>query len=150
MKRRSSLLSYALTLLTGGQFAFAWLFLMAFDVNKERNNYFPRLAAVCVVFIVLYVVYLTMVGYNIYQIGTASTETYPPLSARTIPMAPLLLMSVMLLACAVYLLVRIANFVREGGAAIPRNSVIVLLLFFYLASLPVLQNRLNAYHGRNT
>jgi hypothetical protein len=150
MKRRSSLLNYILALLTGGQFAFVWLFLMAFDVNKARNNYVPRLAAVCVAFIVLYVVYLSLVGYSVYQIGTASTETYPSLSARTIPMAPLLLMAIMLLACAVYLLVRIANFVREGGAAFPRNSVLVLLFFFYFASLPMLQNRLNAYNDKNT
>lgn len=149
MKRRSSVLRYILTLATGGQFAFAWLFLMAFDVNQAKRNYVPWLTAVTIGFVVLYVVYLSLVGYNMYQISRATAETYSSVHAQTIPMWPLFLMATLLLACSVYLLVKIASFLRQSGVATPRNGVLVLLFFLYLISLPMLQNRLNNLHDMN-
>jgi glucan phosphoethanolaminetransferase (alkaline phosphatase superfamily) len=150
MKRRSASFNYILTLLTGGQFGLAWLFLMASDINKEQPSFVPKLRAFTVAFAALYVIYALSVGYNMYQIGTATAETYPLHSARTIPMAPLFFIAIGLMAYAIYLLVKIGAFVRARGASAPSNAVLVLLFFAYLISLPLLQNRLNALHGRHT
>jgi hypothetical protein len=142
VKRRSSFINYVLTLVTGGQFAFVWLFFMAFDVNRVKSNHVPRLTAMCIGFIILYVLYMSLAGYNMYLIGTATAETYISLNAR-IPFWPFLLMAIALFACSIYLLLRIADFARQNGVATPSNGVVVLLFFGYLISLPMLQNRLN-------
>jgi hypothetical protein len=147
MKRRSSLINYVLTLITGGQFAFVWLFFMAFDVNEVKQNHVPRLNAMCTGFIILYVLYLLLVGYNICLIGTATAESYSSLSTRIIPIWPLLIMAVALLTCSIYLLLRIADFARQNGVSTLSNGVVVLLLFVYMISLPMLQNRLNRITG---
>jgi len=143
MRRRSTALNYALSLLTAGQFGVAWLFLMAADVNSEKPGYVPRLRAFAIGFAILYVVYLLCAGYDMYLIGTATTETYQMHGARLIPMAPLFLIGVGLATYTIYLLVKIGTFVREKGGRLPGNFVLVLLLFVYLITLPLLQTRLN-------
>ena len=150
MKRRSAILNYALALLTGGQFGVAWLFLMACDINSEKPGFVPRLKAFTIGFAILYVVYMLCGAYNMYLIGTMTAETYPMHSARMIPMAPLFLAGIGLVTYTIYLLSRIGTFVRERGGRLPGNFVLLLLLFVYLISLPLLQTRLNELYERHT
>lgn len=149
MKRRSPLLNYVLTLVSGGQFGLVWLFMMASDVSKLRTNFTPRLPAFSVAYVVLYFVYMVLVGYNMYLIGTATTETYLSVRTRMIPIEPLLLIAVALLAYPMYLLIKVASFVRLNGSITPGYAVLVLLFFLCLLSLPLLQNRLNALHEKH-
>lgn len=149
MKRRNPVLNYLLTLVTGGQFGVVWLFLMAFDADKEEKGFVPRLALFALLYAVLYAVYLSLVGYNMYQIGTATVETYPSHSERIVPIGPLLLIAVALLAYPLYLLVKVAGFVRQRGRRTPSTTVLLLLSLVYFMSLPMLQNRLNALSEKN-
>jgi hypothetical protein len=150
MRRRSAVLNYVFALLTGGQYGLAWLFLMASDINRQRPDYVPRLRAFAVAFAVLYVVYLALVAYNMFLIGTATAETYQANSARAVPAVLLLAMAIALIAYALFLLIRVGAFVREKGAQAPGNVVLVLLFFLYLISLPLLQSRLNSLHDGHT
>jgi hypothetical protein len=150
MRRRNAVLNYVLALFTGGQFGLAWLFLMASDINGERPGFVPRLRAFTIAFALLYIIYMLSGAYNMYLIGTATAETYEIHSARIIPMTPLFLIGIGLVTYAIYLLLRIGAFLREKGARVPSNTVLVLLFFVYLISLPLLQNRLNKLHETHT
>ena len=150
MKRRNLLLNYILTIMTSGLFGIVWLFLMAFDVNRENANLVPRLPIFAVIYALLFIVYITLVGYNIYQIDTATLETWNMHEARLIPILPLFVVAIILLAYPIYLLRKVVDFIRQSGLTTHGNGVLVFLFFFYFLSIPILQNKINILCDKKT
>jgi len=141
MKKRNTFLFYLLTLLTGGQFGFLWLFLMAHDVEAVQKNQIPQLRFFSVVYPVVYVVYLVVLGYNLYNF-----PQFEP-SGKGLPsftFTPFLFFSAFfLLGYGIYLALRVADSVRRSGTKLVGNAGLILLFLFYLAALPLLQSKLN-------
>lgn len=141
MKKRNTFIFYILTLLSGGQFGFLWLFLMAHDVEAMQKNHIPRLRFFGAAYTIVYVAYLFVVGYNLYHF-----PQYEP-GGKGLPIfsfMPFMLISAFyLLAYAIYLALRVADFVRKSGTTMVGNAGLILLFIFYLAALPLLQSKLN-------
>ena len=135
---------YILTLLTGGQFALIWLFLMASQVNNGNNSINSKLKHYAVIFFTLYIIYLSLVFYGMYQFSqghAGATILHNP-----IVFAVLLTIAVGLLWYAGVLLFRIARYIRSQTIELPGNAVLILLVFCYAAAFPLLQSRLNRAH----
>lgn len=141
MVKRNTTIYYILSLFTGGQFAFLWLFLMAKDVNSVKANYIPRLSLFGLSFMTLYITYMTMFVYLVSQFPRTTLPSRELTSYSYLPI--MFLISVIMLIYAGYLVAKIAGFVRESGIPVMGNTGLILLFFVYLVSLPILQSKLN-------
>lgn len=144
MKNRNTSLYYLTTLITGGQFSFVWLFLMASDANSMAKNHIPRLKPFVVGFSALYVTYLVLVGYTIAQFASRPEPNIAPAVVTSgYYFTALLLMALTIMALTWFLILRVARFVRNKGQRVPGAAALLLLSLFFLVSLPLLQSRLN-------
>ena len=132
---------YILTLLTGGQFALLWLFLMTSQTNKKNNAFHPKLKHHAVIFFTIYTLYLSLIFYGMYQFSQNQGAT--SMLQRPVVLTVLLIIAVGLLWYAGVLLFKIVGFIRSQKIELPGNIVLVLLVFVYAATFPLLQSRLN-------
>ncbi len=133
---------YLLTIVTLGQFAFVWVYLMA----KQTNLGGRELARDIKVFFPLYVIYVgSAIASLIYQKNTGFSLGYD-----------ILPVFILILAVAFYLLwlivkwlFRIAARIREQSIPVPSNLALFFMLCLYAICLPLLQSKLVTLEGRN-
>ena len=114
---------------------------MAKDVNSLKPNCIPRLSLFGLIFSSLYITYMAMFGYLIYQFPSIEA---PDGELSSFPYFPIMVaISVIMLSYVVYLITKITGFVRESGVRVIGNIGLILLFFVYLVSFPILQSKLN-------
>ena len=147
MKRRSPVLCFILFLVTGGLFGLLWTFLMARDVNVAKPAHVRGLGwlgATCALALVAYMGissylfqgYLEMLS----ELEAGRFVVMPSFgSAEAIALLLGLYVSVVWL----YLIFRVASYLRERQIPIPGNFVLSLLFLAFGIALPLMQSRLN-------
>ena len=141
MKIRT-ILFYLVTLITGGQFAVVWAFLMAQQVNAKQSGFIPHLWARTVIFSSMYFAFMVVIGDLVYLSYRGGVDGALPF-AEEIYVA-LLIAALAILALFAQTICMVAGFVRAKQVDIPANSVLLLLLLIYGSSMPLLQARLDA------
>lgn len=132
---------YILTLVTGGQFAFPWIFLMANQVSRENSRLMPSLKIKAVVFFSVYAFYVGFFSYGVYQ--AFHTESSNLLLLEPIVFVLLTSIAIGLFWFSCSLLIKIVTFVRSQSIDLPSDVALIALFFLYCIGFPLLQNRLN-------
>lgn len=140
MKNMKTASFYILTLLTGGQFAMPWLFLMASQANANNSLFHPKLKQHAVIFSIVYCIYLSFIFYGMYQFINNHGAS---ILQNSIVFTSLLCISIGLLWYTGALLFKIAGYIRAQTIDLPSNTVLILLVFIYAAAFPLLQSKLN-------
>ena len=147
MKRRSPVLYFILFLVTGGLFGLVWTFLMARDVNAVKPGHVRGLAWLVPTCVVACVAYLGISWY-LFQ---GYLELLAELEAGRLVVIPefgsaegiALLLGLYLSVAWLYMVFRVASFLRERQVPIPGNFVLSLLFLAWGIAFPLMQSRLN-------
>ena len=125
---------YLLTLLTGGQFAFIWLFIMA----KQAGLNIPKYKII--LFFSVYSIYLLLVFSSIYQFinGQHPTLIESPITFKLMP-----LMVVLIFWFAGSVFYKVISYIRSQSIELPNNIILTVLILVYGATFPLLQSKLN-------
>ena len=139
--RRNTIVHYLLTLITGGQYLFIWLFLMAHDINSIKPNTISRLQIKAYVFLAIYILYMAMILYAFMRVIGAE-DTSKALAAMP-NVAALSILAGAMLAMTAHLVIKIGAFIRTTGTKIPGSGMLLLLTALYMIALPLMQSKLN-------
>jgi hypothetical protein len=132
--QRSSPLFFGLSFLTGGFFAPVWVYLMNRDIQKVHHSHFPSLGPIALIAL-LYP--LAWVGqYYAIEHGASSVMLF----VIRVPVAITWLALVWVTFGGV---VAVGNYVRREGGQVPGSIALVVLVFVFFVSLPLLQRALN-------
>jgi hypothetical protein len=130
-----------LIVVTLGQYAFAWMFLLARDANRLSGGELLNVRKHATAFSIVWGLYLVV--FVSVAVQPLETRFTPPVLYATFPMA--VLASVVMGHC-VWIFTRIVKALREAGVAdVPGNGALIGYTFLYVTSLPVLQSRLNRH-----
>ena len=153
MKRRSPILYFILFLVTGGLFGLLWTFLMARDVNAAKHDHIRGLGWLIVTCALALAGYLYISNYllQIYLELLAELEAgrfivLPPVGGAE---ALALLFGLYVSVAWLYIVFRIASYLRERQVPVPGNFALSLLFLLFGVAFPMLQSRLNRLAGED-
>ena len=134
LPQRNSPLFLALSFLTAGFFAPVWIYLMNRDVQKADEARFPTLGPVGLVALLYPLAWVA----HLYAVTHGFSS--PMIFLSQVPFAITWLALVWITFGGV---VAVGNYVRREGGQVPGSIALVVLVFVFFVSLPLLQRALN-------
>ncbi len=133
---------YLLTIVTLGQFAFVWVYLMVKEANLAGQEFARDLK----IFIPLYTLYIgSGIASVVYkdQTGIMLSQEYPAV------LFIMLIVAFYLVWLLIKWLFRVAAYFRRQTVSVPSNKALFLLFCFCAISLLVLQSKFKALEVQN-
>lgn len=147
LQERNAVVYYVLTLVTALHFAFVWVYLMNRDIQRIDASHMPSLqrwGATCLVSYGVYwsaFIYLALGAFEAIERGRAG------LPIPVWPSPPVFVVGMLAAILLLWFLFRglfaVVGYLRNTGARLPRNWVLVLLTVAYGVTLLLVQRSLN-------
>ncbi len=137
LKKKNPILHWVIMMITFGQYAFIWAFLMARDVNELQGEEKIEIKKNAKIFVLLWSIYFIVFVYLNLRYLTG-----------IIPPAPLFFgeftLGVVLLIFFIRVVLKVGSELRKMKEEnIPSTENLIFLSLIYMISLPILQSKIN-------